>query len=97
MVEGARLESVYALIAYRGFESLSLRQIAIATEYAGCLTVAQPITSAAYPVFGITKLQTQRCNVAQKTSAARPRYVSIQALQPHLINQYRYHQLCSVT
>ncbi len=27
MVEGARLESVYTLIAYRGFESLSLRQI----------------------------------------------------------------------
>ena len=26
MAEGARLESVYALIAYRGFESLSLRQ-----------------------------------------------------------------------
>ena len=26
MVEGARLESVYTLIAYRGFESLSLRQ-----------------------------------------------------------------------
>ncbi len=26
-VEGARLESVYTLIAYRGFESLSLRQI----------------------------------------------------------------------
>ena len=28
MAEGARLESVYTLIAYRGFESLSLRQIA---------------------------------------------------------------------
>ena len=27
MVEGARLESVYTLIAYRGFESLSLRQV----------------------------------------------------------------------
>ena len=27
MVEGARLESVYRLIAYRGFESLVLRQI----------------------------------------------------------------------
>jgi hypothetical protein len=27
VVEGARLESVYAFIAYRGFESLSLRQI----------------------------------------------------------------------
>ena len=27
MVEGARLESVYTLKAYRGFESLSLRQI----------------------------------------------------------------------
>ena len=27
MVEGARLESVYTLTAYRGFESLSLRQI----------------------------------------------------------------------
>ena len=27
MVEGARLESVYRLIAYRGFESLSLRQM----------------------------------------------------------------------
>ena len=26
MVEGARLESVYTLIAYRGFESLPLRQ-----------------------------------------------------------------------
>ena|GEM_PF-4884423 len=26
MAEGARLESVYALTAYRGFESLSLRQ-----------------------------------------------------------------------
>ena len=26
MVEGARLESVYTLTAYRGFESLSLRQ-----------------------------------------------------------------------
>ena len=26
MAEGARLESVYALIAYRGFESLSHRQ-----------------------------------------------------------------------
>ena len=26
MVERARLESVYTLIAYRGFESLSLRQ-----------------------------------------------------------------------
>ncbi len=26
MAEGARLESVYTLIAYRGFESLSLRQ-----------------------------------------------------------------------
>ena len=25
VVEGARLESVYAFIAYRGFESLSLR------------------------------------------------------------------------
>ncbi len=29
MVEGARLESVYRLIAYRGFESLSHRQIVI--------------------------------------------------------------------
>ena len=28
MVEGARLESVYTLIAYRGFESLPLRQYA---------------------------------------------------------------------
>jgi hypothetical protein len=27
VAEGARLESVYALIAYRGFESLSHRQI----------------------------------------------------------------------
>lgn len=27
MVERARLESVYTLIAYRGFESLSLRQV----------------------------------------------------------------------
>ena len=27
VAEGARLESVYALIAYRGFESLSLRQL----------------------------------------------------------------------
>ena len=27
VVEGARVESVYTLIAYRGFESLSLRQI----------------------------------------------------------------------
>ena len=27
MAEGARLESVYALIAYRGFESLSHRQL----------------------------------------------------------------------
>ena len=27
MVESARLESVYTLIAYRGFESLRLRQI----------------------------------------------------------------------
>ena len=27
MAEGARLESVYTLIAYRGFESLRLRQI----------------------------------------------------------------------
>lgn len=27
VVEGARLESVYRLIAYRGFESRSLRQI----------------------------------------------------------------------
>ncbi len=27
VVEGARLESVYTLIAYRGFESLSLRQL----------------------------------------------------------------------
>ena len=27
MVEGARLESVYTLIAYRGFESLSLRHL----------------------------------------------------------------------
>ncbi len=26
-VEGARLESVYTLIAYRGFESLPLRQV----------------------------------------------------------------------
>ena len=29
MAEGARLESVYALIPYRGFESLSHRQIAV--------------------------------------------------------------------
>ena len=29
MVEGARLESVYTLIAYRGFESLSLRHFYI--------------------------------------------------------------------
>ncbi len=29
MAEGARLESVYTLIAYRGFESLSLRQLCI--------------------------------------------------------------------
>jgi hypothetical protein len=29
VVEGARLESVYTLIAYRGFESLSLRQLYI--------------------------------------------------------------------
>ncbi len=29
MVEGARLESVYTLIAYRGFESLSLRHFQI--------------------------------------------------------------------
>ena len=27
VVEGARLESVYTLIAYRGFESLPLRQV----------------------------------------------------------------------
>ena len=27
VAEGARLESVYALIAYRGFESLSLRHL----------------------------------------------------------------------
>ncbi len=27
MVEGARLESVYAVFPYRGFESLSLRQL----------------------------------------------------------------------
>ena len=27
MVEGARLESVYTLTAYRGFESLSLRHL----------------------------------------------------------------------
>ena len=27
MVEGARLESVYTVIPYRGFESLSLRHI----------------------------------------------------------------------
>ena len=27
VAEGARLESVYTFIAYRGFESLSLRQI----------------------------------------------------------------------
>ncbi len=27
VVEGARLESVYTLIAYRGFESLSLRHV----------------------------------------------------------------------
>lgn len=27
MVESARLESVYTLIAYRGFESLRLRQL----------------------------------------------------------------------
>lgn len=27
MAEGARLESVYTLIAYRGFESLPLRQL----------------------------------------------------------------------
>ena len=27
MVEGARLEIVYTLIAYRGFKSLALRQI----------------------------------------------------------------------
>ncbi len=35
MAEGARLESVYALIAYRGFESLSLRQIKKAPPKAG--------------------------------------------------------------
>ena len=29
MAEGARLESVYTLIAYRGFESLSLRHFQI--------------------------------------------------------------------
>jgi hypothetical protein len=29
VAEGARLESVYALIAYRGFESLSHRHITI--------------------------------------------------------------------
>ena len=29
VVEGARLESVYTFIAYRGFESLSLRQFRI--------------------------------------------------------------------
>ena len=34
MVEGARLESVYTLIAYRGFESLSLRQECWVVEYA---------------------------------------------------------------
>ena len=28
-VEGARLESVYTLIAYRGFESLPLRQLPV--------------------------------------------------------------------
>ncbi len=31
MVESARLESVYTLIAYRGFESLRLRQIVFLT------------------------------------------------------------------
>ncbi len=31
MVEGARLESVYTVIPYRGFESLSLRQPSLAT------------------------------------------------------------------
>ena len=33
MAEGARLESVYTFIAYRGFESLSLRQITTEALY----------------------------------------------------------------
>ena len=37
MAEGARLESVYTLIAYRGFESLSLRQIIDKAPYFGAL------------------------------------------------------------
>ena len=32
MAEGARLESVYTLIAYRGFESLRLRHFNVAIE-----------------------------------------------------------------
>lgn len=32
MVESARLESVYTFVAYRGFESLSLRQFSKAAE-----------------------------------------------------------------
>ncbi len=33
MAEGARLESVYALIPYRGFESLSHRHIVLGRDY----------------------------------------------------------------
>ena len=35
MAEGARLESVYTLIAYRGFESLPLRQYETPAEMLG--------------------------------------------------------------
>ncbi len=35
MAEGARLESVYTLIAYRGFESLPLRQYETLAEMLG--------------------------------------------------------------
>ena len=40
VVEGARLESVYGLIAHRGFESLALRQIKVKAPFLGPFTLS---------------------------------------------------------
>ena len=68
MAEGARLESVYTLTAYRGFESLSLRQIQN-NRPCGGFFVCEGESGFDEKPKGSTKRQDSR--LAQRASAAR--------------------------
>ena len=68
MAEGARLESVYTLTAYRGFESLSLRQIQN-NRPCGGFFVCEGESGFDEKPTGSTKRQDSR--LAQRASAAR--------------------------